>query len=101
MTLLPAQNVAVRETMNPSCRLVVLFCVLAFFSCSSFPLFAADLEKARQEFLSGSYSNCIRHAEQAIRQNDFEEDWRLLLAKSLLTVGKYPEALTVISNALP
>src|SRR5262249_52765574 len=60
-----------------------------------------DLEKARQEFLSGSYSNCIRHAEQAIRQNDFEEDWRFLLAKSLFTVGKYSEALTVIFKPPP
>ncbi|HYV26684.1 MAG TPA: tetratricopeptide repeat protein, partial [Candidatus Eisenbacteria bacterium] len=75
---------------------------MCLFICfAGIPLFGADLQKAQKDFLSGNYSNCIRVCEQAIRQNDFDEEWLLLLAQSLLTIGRYPDARSVVSNALP
>src|SRR6185369_13847687 len=75
--------------------------VCLFICFAGIPLFGADLQKAQKDFLSGNYSNCIRVCEQAIRQNDFDEEWLLLLAQSLLTIGRYPDARSVVSNALP
>ena len=63
-------------------------------------LHAADLTAARQQLITGDYSNCIATCEQAIKEFEYEEEWRVLLVKSLVAIGKYPEAGTVISNAL-
>ncbi len=65
-----------------------------------FHLEAADLQQARQEFLAGNYTNSVRLAEQAIGANDPDEDWRLLLANSLLTLGRHTNAQAVITTNL-
>ncbi|HEY0548609.1 MAG TPA: hypothetical protein VGF13_03350, partial [Verrucomicrobiae bacterium] len=61
---------------------------------------AADIATARQQLISGDYTNCVATCEQAIANFEYEEEWRVLLVKSLVAIGKYPEAGTVISNAL-
>jgi tetratricopeptide (TPR) repeat protein len=64
------------------------------------PVAGADLAAGRQEFLSGNYSNCVRLCEQALRENEPGESWRLLLADAYLTIGKYPEAQAVMASAV-
>src|SRR4051812_13820638 len=61
---------------------------------------AADLDSARKQFIAGNYSNCVAECEQAIADREYEEEWRTLLAKSLVAIGKYEKAGLVISNAL-
>lgn len=39
-------------------------------------------------------------ASKAAEENRYEEEWRLLQAEALMATGKYPEAKTVIVNAL-
>src|ERR1041385_4965233 len=64
------------------------------------PVFAADIEQARKLFISGDYSGCIRLCEQAVRDRERDEEWPLLLTKSLLATGRYPEARSALTNAL-
>jgi tetratricopeptide (TPR) repeat protein len=60
----------------------------------------AELSEARKQFISGQYAECIKTCEQAIADAEYEEEWRLLLAQSQMTLGRYPAALTTVSNAL-
>src|SRR5262245_42405039 len=61
---------------------------------------AAELEEARPLFIKGQYTECIRLCEEAIAEREPSEEWRLLLAKSLLAVGRYTNAYEVISTNL-
>ncbi|HEU0037917.1 MAG TPA: tetratricopeptide repeat protein, partial [Verrucomicrobiae bacterium] len=61
---------------------------------------AADIEEGRKEFLAGSYARCIALAESALKEHEDREDWQVLLSEALWTVGRYPEARTVITNAV-
>ncbi|MEW6304566.1 MAG: tetratricopeptide repeat protein [Verrucomicrobiota bacterium] len=61
---------------------------------------AAELEDARKLFLAGNYQQCIRASQKAVEDNEYDEEWRVLLARSLMTVGRYPEARTALTNAL-
>jgi len=61
---------------------------------------AADLEQARAEFLSGNYDRCVSLAKTALKEGEDREDWEVLLSEALLTTGRYPEALTAITNGL-
>src|SRR5215510_3500872 len=67
---------------------------------STFALRGANLKEAQQSFLSGNYGECIAAAQQAVHDRESGEDWPLLLSQALLATGKYPEALTAITNAL-
>lgn len=60
----------------------------------------ADLESARKHFIAGLYTNCIKECEQAIADYEYQEEWRLLLVKSLAATGQYERAGAAISNAL-
>jgi tetratricopeptide (TPR) repeat protein len=61
---------------------------------------AADLQEVRELFTTGDYAGCITACEQALKQRANDEDWSLLLSDALLTTGQYPEARTVVTNAL-
>ena len=61
---------------------------------------AADLKEAQQQFVSGDYAGCIAAAENALKNGQDTEEWPLLLSQALLATGHYPEARTVITNAL-
>jgi len=81
---------------TPSLRRFVALCLLLFVGSAA----AADLEECRKMLLSGEYTNCIRAAEVAIRDQVRDEEWPLLLMQSLLAVGRYPEANTALTDAL-
>jgi len=53
-----------------------------------------DFDAAQQDFLKGRYDAVIATAKQKIASRDYDGDWRGLLVKSLLTVGRYGEAHT-------
>lgn len=61
---------------------------------------AADLPKARQQLISGQYSECISTCEKAMAEFEYEEEWRSLLVKALAATGQYEKAGSVLSNAL-
>src|SRR5438067_2234962 len=81
--------------------LLVLYGCLGFLLCAaSSSLQAADLEETRQQFIQGQYSNCIHGCEQAIADQEYNEDWRLLLIQSMMTLGRYTNALSVLTTNL-
>lgn len=58
---------------------------------------AQNLQDAQRDFLHGKYDEVIKTATKQVAAGDYSDDWRVLLVKSLLTVGRYAEAHT---NAL-
>ena len=83
-------------------RLLLAFVVASL--CLSAPprLDAADpdISETQRLFIKGEYTKCIRACEEAIADSDTSEDWRTLLARSLLAVGRYTNAFSVISTNL-
>jgi tetratricopeptide (TPR) repeat protein len=61
---------------------------------------AADLDDARPLFVKGKYADCIRACQEAITERETSEEWRLLLARSLMVVGQYTNAYSVINTNL-
>ncbi len=61
---------------------------------------AQDLEAARKLFLTGRYAECARASEKVIKSSTLNVEWPLLLARSQMETGLYPEAVTTVSNAL-
>lgn len=55
---------------------------------------AQDLGEMQQRFLHGHYAEVIQTAQKEVDGNGYRSDWRRLLVKSLLTVGRYEEAYT-------
>jgi len=79
-----------------------LFCGIMFVLLL-FPLIrsvAQEFEAAQKLFLAGKYDACLRACEAADPEGYRREEWQILHANTLLTVGRYPEAETVVSNAL-
>jgi len=68
--------------------------------CCQSTLRAADIDDARQEFRHGNYSHCIRLCKKAIADQEYDEEWRLLLIQSMMTVGQYANALSVLATNL-
>ncbi|HEY5914455.1 MAG TPA: tetratricopeptide repeat protein [Verrucomicrobiae bacterium] len=62
--------------------------------------FPADLAAARQDFIAGQYEKCASAAQQALQAKQDPEEWGSLLCDTLLTLGRYSEALAVATNAL-
>ncbi|HWF17712.1 MAG TPA: tetratricopeptide repeat protein, partial [Verrucomicrobiae bacterium] len=58
---------------------------------------AQTFEETQQDYRHGDYEKVIKTASKKIEDYDYGGDWRLLLIKTLLTVGRYHEAHT---NAL-
>lgn len=61
---------------------------------------AEDLDGANKSFASGRYESVIQSAEKAIKANEREDEWRPLLMRAQMELGKYPEALKVATNSL-
>lgn len=53
---------------------------------------AQTLEQTRADFLSGHYDTVIKTTQKKVEAGQYVDGWRVLLVKSLLTVGRYAEA---------
>src|SRR3569833_1327407 len=74
-----------------------LFCVVLFFGVAMAR--AQTLEDTQQEFLQGKYQDVIMTAKKQVAEGS-SSDWRILLVRSLLAVGRYGEAYTNAQNGL-
>ena len=54
----------------------------------------------QQQFVRGNYTDVITAAQKEVADNGYRSDWRLLLVKSLLTMGRYDEAYTNVMDGL-
>jgi tetratricopeptide (TPR) repeat protein len=72
---------------------VVLFCFVS-------KAIAQEFVAAEKLFLTGKYAACLRACEGAGTDGYQREEWQILHARTLLTVGRYPEAELIVSNAL-
>jgi tetratricopeptide (TPR) repeat protein len=61
---------------------------------------AADLAETKRLFISGQYRDCIRAAEDALKETRDAEEWQLVMGPSLLAIGEYPRAMVLATNAL-
>ena len=77
-----------------------IWAAVLLVALSAYSLTAADLKEAQRQFFAGDYANCIASAEQAVKSQQDDEDWQLLLSQALMATGQYPQALTAITNAL-
>jgi tetratricopeptide (TPR) repeat protein len=78
----------------------VLFVLCALFSLGRWGARAADLEEARTAYQGGRYADCLKACNEAVADDDAAEEWRLLLARSLVATGQYTNAASVISTNL-
>jgi predicted Zn-dependent protease len=62
---------------------------------------AADLEATRKLFLTGQYVTVAKEAQKAVDENEYDEEWRVLLGRALLEQGKYAEALEIATKSVP
>ena len=71
-----------------------------FLALSLQQTFADDLSDARKLFLTGDYESCLAACAKNAKDDEHEEDWRLLEVDTHLALGNYPQAENVVSNAL-
>jgi len=74
-----------------------LFCIAILSHPSSAR--AQTLEDTQQEFLQGKYEDVIMATKKQIAEGS-SSDWRLLLIRSLMAVGRYGEAYTNAQNGM-
>ena len=74
--------------------------VVAFLCLTARPGSSADLDNVRPLFIKGDYVKCIKACQEAIAEREPEEEWRLLLAQSLMAVGRYTNAHAVVQTNL-
>ena len=95
-------NIPVRKTFWPTGWLKPVAMTLAggglFLLCGHAT--AQTLQEMEGEFLRGNYAAVIPAAQKEVAVAAYRSDWQVLLVKSLLTVGRYPEAYTNASEAL-
>lgn len=60
----------------------------------------ADLAAATRLFRGGQYAECVQACEQAIRENDFSENFRLLKIRAEMELGRYAQARQTLEAAL-
>jgi len=60
----------------------------------------ADIDDARQLFLTGNYTEAARISEIECKDKDYSEQWPLLLVESLNAIGRYEAAYAVLTNRL-
>ncbi|MEO6035486.1 MAG: hypothetical protein ABIQ35_09545 [Verrucomicrobiota bacterium] len=70
--------------------------VAVFFLLAAFPVLAQTLEETQDQFLKGKYTEVVQTAQKKVNAGS-SADWRVLLVKSQLMVGRYADANT---NAL-
>ncbi len=61
---------------------------------------AVELDDAWPLFIKGDFKKCILKCEEAIREGEPEDEWRVLLARSMMEIGNYSNAFSVVSTNL-
>ena len=72
--------------------MVLLSCMGALFVAMNAG--AQDVGEWQQKFLRGNYAEVIETSQKEVAGDPYNSDWRQLLVKSLMTVGRYGEAYT-------
>ncbi len=93
---------SIRRNSFPGARFALVFfrlfcCGLLYLGSSAT---AQSLKETEQQFLHGNYTEVIVTAQKKVADGDYLGDWRILLVKSLLTVGRYGEAYTNASDGV-
>ena len=81
-------------------RVFAVVASLAIFASTITPAHAADLDVARPLFIKGEFKKCIQQCEEAIRDGETEDEWRVLLGRSMMAIGNYTNAYSVVSTNL-
>jgi tetratricopeptide (TPR) repeat protein len=92
------------QLAGPPHRLAAFSLMLAGWCLSvllfALPTRAAELEDVRKQFITGEYQACARNCQQAIADQEYAEEWRLLGIRSLLELGQYTNALELLTTSL-
>ena len=90
-----------RIPMILRCRaLVGGLSLLSFCGLTGAARAAVDIDETQALFLKGSYAECIKACNQAISDDESSDDWRVILARSLLALGRYTNAYSVVTTNL-
>ncbi len=80
----------------PVHRLGAALALLAFTMAAH----AADLPEATQLFLGGDYPRALAEAKAAVKKDSRNEEWQLLLVRTLFETGQYREARSAVEQAI-
>ena len=58
------------------------------------------MKQASEKFISGRYLETIRACEKAVANDEPEEEWRVLLVRALMAIGRYSDASAAMERAL-
>ncbi len=61
---------------------------------------AVELDETRDLFIKGSYTDCMKACGQAIADEESSDEWRVLLTRSLLALGRYTNAYSAVNTNL-
>lgn len=61
---------------------------------------AQTLEEAQDLYWRGNYTEVVKSAKKKIEDGTYRTDWRMLLVRTLLTLGRYDEAYTNATQGL-
>ena len=75
-------------------------CIVGIILALTAHAFAVSVEDCQKLFIKGDYTECIKQSKQGLDNAPWDEQLALLLAKSQLALGQYPEAQTTIVTAL-
>lgn len=81
-------------------RVFAVVATVGIFLASPAPAFAASLDDAWPLFIKGDFKKCIKECQDAISDGETEDEWRVLLARSYMSIGGYSNAYSVVSTNL-
>ena len=61
---------------------------------------AMEIDEAWTQMRAGKYESVLAVAEAQLKEREYSEEWRLLQADALLTIGKYPEAWEAVIGSI-
>jgi tetratricopeptide (TPR) repeat protein len=61
---------------------------------------AVEIADAREQLINGRYEECARNCQQAIADQEYSEEWRLMGIQALLELGRYTNALEMVTAGL-
>ena len=73
-------------------RVVLLVSCITFMAGPHRSAFAADIDAVHEQFKTGRYTECLESARKAIENGAYAAQWRVLMIKSLMSLGQYDKA---------